>query len=50
MYVNQDIPENSEEEENVHVNENVKQNGWKHKEEGERRQEIDRGNRKKIME
>ena len=50
MYVNQDIPENSEEEENVHVNGNVKQSRWKHKEEGERRQEIDRGNRNKIME
>ncbi|CAL8372637.1 unnamed protein product [Gadus morhua 'NCC'] len=33
MYVNQDIPENSEEEENVHVNGNVKQSRWKHKEE-----------------
>ncbi|CAL8305583.1 unnamed protein product [Arctogadus glacialis] len=50
IYVNQDIPENSEEEENVHVNGNVKQNRWKHKEEGERRQDIDRGDRNKIME
>ena len=44
MYVNQDIPENSEEE-NVHV----KQNRWKHKEEGERRREIDRGDCIKIQ-
>ena len=48
-YVNQDIPENSAEEENVHVNGNVNQSR-NIRVEGERRQEIDREDPNKIME